>query len=127
MAPLNIFGADVCFPLGQGGMDIMNSKFQMFVDFETLLGTNMERARVIAGTVSLIWSVLDEVHDTWQHAKTNEEKHLKRIEFTSHASKLMPVLEMLDDYVKNNHSHAEQTYYLYEGSCRENAHIGPRA
>ena len=93
-------------------------KHSLDVDFEGLLGENVDRTTIIAEVTSLIWNELIDGHEAWKRAESGEKTYLARLNFSLQTSKLMPVLKMLMDYAKNGKDLAEQIYSGYEAGVR---------
>ena len=60
----------------------------------------------------MLWQQLLEVYEAWEQAEGGNKKFLAHYSILLKVSELMPVLEMLMDYTKNNKAHAE-------GMCKE--------
>jgi len=95
-----------------------NKCFPSDLDFETLLITITDRARVIKETISLVLGILEDTHEEFKRAESHDIP-VARFVFESQVLRLLPVLEMLEDYAKNNEVDAKKTYAYYCGSTGE--------
>jgi len=89
-----------------------------FEDQETMynyLGSNADRAEVIADVSSTIYRMLELAHETLKQAETCEERKRGEFEFIRLAKDFVPVLRLLRDYSNDNKIHAEK---LFEYFCK---------
>ena len=86
-------------------------------EFEAFINDNSLRADVAAGVISLVFDTLHSAHDEWESAKNHNDKCASRWKFLQKTSTLIPVLDMLNDYMKESKVHAYKVHDHYEAAC----------
>ena len=86
------------------------------VDIEDSLTQSAIQAEIIAGVVSMLWNTLAEVKEARDCAKSKKEMFQAHYNVLNAVSTLLPVLEMLMDYTRDNKIHVRQVCDCYEES-----------